>query len=183
MIRPVERFERAALLDILKERYEYEQFRRNNFDNIIGLPVSILALLVGALSAIAFQSETSWTFQRFGALVSMALIGISIGFLIRVFYGVKRKYSVLPSATVIREQYDKLHEYHRELNPVSSADDLKEDVDLSFQEDLIKWYTESASVNCQINDRRAEWLHTSKLWLILSLSVVFLLVIHKTIYP
>lgn len=170
----------SNLIEILKERYEHEQFRRNNFDNVIGLPVTIIALLIGGWSAFVFQAEQSWTVLRIGSTVCTLTIGVSIYFLIRVFFGFRREYDVLPTAQVIKNHYDKLVDYHKELAPGASIAELQEGVKLSFNEDLAKWYVESSDKNCAINDRRAECLHRSKLWLVLSLIIIFILMIYKT---
>jgi len=173
--------DKSSLIEILKGRYEYEQFRRNNFDNVIGLPITILALLIGGWSAFVFQVEGSWTFLKSGSSVCVLTIGISIFYLVKVFYGFGRKYDVLPTAKIIKAHYDKLIEYHRGLNPNANSVELQEQVNISFDEDLAKWYTDSSDLNCTINDQRAEFLHRSKLWLILSLFIIFMLVIYQII--
>jgi len=173
---------KSYLIEILKERYEHEQFRRNNFDNVINVPITILGLLIGGFSAFAFQDEQSWGFLKFGALICVGTIGLSIFFLIRVFYGAKRKYGVLPTAQVVKEQYEKLMAYHRELAPTASNDDLQKQVEIYFNDDLIKWYADSCDANCDINDRRAEFLHMAKFWLIMSLILTFILVTFKIIF-
>lgn len=170
---------KSYLIEALKDRYEHEQFRRNNFDNVINLPITILGLLIGGFSAFAFQNEQSWGFLKIGALTCVGTIGFSIFFLIRVFYGTQRKYAVLPTAQIIKEQHEKLITYHRELASSCSDDDLQKQIEISFNDDLIKWYADSCDVNCDINDSRAEFLHKSKFWLILSLILIFILVTYK----
>jgi small-conductance mechanosensitive channel len=165
--------DRSYLVDILKERYDYEQFRRNNYDNLINLPITILALLVGGLAAIATQGETLSDVIKYSVLASMVPISVSIYYLVRVFYGASRNYDVLPQAHDINEHYERLIQYHTELNQPS------EQVHLSFQDDLIKWYSDCSKVNCEVNDKRMSYFQKSKLWLIISIVVIFVLLVSK----
>jgi hypothetical protein len=162
--------EESDLVSILKERYEYEIFRRNNFDNVLGIPITVVALLIGAITTIVFQNEVAKLFLL-GSLVSVICISISILYLIRVFYGRKRKYDVLPDAEKIKQHYDDLVKFHIE--------DDSNAVNSSLNEAVVKWYVDCAKKNCEINDSRAESLHKSKLWVIFSLATVFLLVCYQ----
>lgn len=168
--------DKSYLIEVLKERYEYELFRRNNYDNLISLPITILALLIGGLAAIVTQGEFSNNIIRYGVLVGMLPVGISIYYLARVFYGLNRNYDVLPQAKDINEHYEKLSQYYVELNEPT------EHTHLSFQEDLIKWYSECSKANCAINDKRMDYFHKSKMWLIISIVIIFILLFSKIIF-
>lgn len=169
------------LIDILKDRYEYEQFRKNNFDNIIGIPITILSLLIGALAAFVFQEKIQcWV--RIVSVIGMVPIAMTIFHLVRCFFGFARKYDVLPNGSVIRDHYQKLVEYHGSKDSTESPERLEKNVIVSFQEDLAKWYTECNLANCKINDLRAEHLHWAKLWLIISIITIFILLIIQ-IFP
>jgi hypothetical protein len=175
------KLESALLIEILKDRYEYEQFRRNNFDNIIGIPVTILALLMSVLATFVFQEKQIHFSIKIGALFGMAPIAMAIFHLIRVFFGLKRKYDVLPTGDIIKDQYNRLSEFH-ETNETADSQELRHDKTiLSFQEDLAQWYTKCNVVNCKINDLRAEHFHWAKLWLIISINDIFILLILQII--
>lgn len=174
--------DKSYIIEILKERYEYEQFRRNNFDNAINLPITILALLIGGLAAIVTQQDLGNNIIQYGILIGMFPIGISIYFLIRVYYGIKRNYDVLPHGKDIYEHYEKLHKYHQEIDTKESSPDTLEQTNTSFQEDLINWYSECSKVNCRINDQRMNHFHKSKVWLIVSIAVIFILLCIKVIF-
>lgn len=169
------------LIEVLKERYEYEQFRKNNFDNVIGIPVTILALLMGGLATFGSQEKQFDVVIRIGALVGMIPIAMSIFHLIRVFFGFSRRYDVLPTADIISDQYEKLSEYHDSADATDSLDLRHKKLLLSFQEDLVKWYVASSKRNCEINDVRAEHFHKAKMWLIISIVVIFILLILQLI--
>lgn len=171
----------SILIDVLKDRYDYEQFRKNNFDNVIGIPVTILALLIGGLATFGAQEKQLDVIIRIGALVGIAPIALSIFHLIRVFFGLNRKYDVLPTGDIIKDHYDKLTEYHDSTDAEDPLDLRHKKVILSFQEDLAKWYVVSNKRNCEINDLRAEHLHKSKMWLIISIVVIFILFIVQII--
>lgn len=168
--------DKSYLIEVLKERYEYEQFRRNNYDNVINLPITILALLIGGLVAIVTQGEGINNVIKYSVLTTMLPIGISIYNLARVFYGSNRNYDVLPQAKDINEHYEKLCQYHEELN------DPSEHIHLSLQDDLIKWYSECSKANCAINDRRMDYFHKSKMWLIISIIIIFISLFIKIIF-
>lgn len=167
--------DKSYLIEVLRERYEYEQFRRNNYDNLLTLPVTVLALLIGGLAALVSQDVGISDVIRYSTLVAMLPIGTSIYYLARVFYGASRDYKVLPSAKDINDHYEKLCKYHEELNDPSKR------THLSFQDDLIKWYNECSKANCEINDRRMKYFHKSKIWLIISLVAIFILLLGKII--
>ncbi len=171
--------DKSYLIDVLKERYEYEQFRRSNFDNIINLPITILALLIGGLATILTQVELCNNIIRFGILATMLPIGISIYHLTCVFYGMNRNYDVLPQAKDINEHYEKLYKYHQDLN---SNDDPLDQTHVLFQQDLIKWYSDCSRMNCTVNDQRMEHFQKSKMWLIISVVIIFVLLAIKIIF-
>lgn len=172
----------SYLIDVLKERYEYEQFRRNNFDNVISLPITILVLLIGGLAAVVTQDELSNSIVRFGILAGMLPIGISIYHLTHVFYGANRDYDVLPQAKEINEHYEKLYKYHQDINSDEALNDPSAQTHISFQQDLIKWYSECSRMNCIINDKRMNHFQKSKKWLIISVIVIFILLSIKIIF-
>jgi hypothetical protein len=165
------------IIEVLKDRYEYEQFRKNNFDSVIGIPITVLSLLIGGLAAFAFREKEIHSWVRIGSLIGMAPIAMSMFHLVRVFFGLKRKYDVLPNGTVIRGQYQRLAKYHDAKDDVSPPEVREHRTIVSFQEDLAEWYTNCNLINCKINDLRAEHFHSAKLWLIISISVIFILLI------
>jgi hypothetical protein len=172
------------LLECLKERYEYEQFRRNNFDNQIGLPVTIVALLVAGLAALALPTDVS-SITKLGSLICFIPLGISIFNLAKVFYGADRKYDVLPTGKSIDEHYQKILTYCDQVKAANDSSSTKTDPEDILQGDFINWYIKCNEVNCDVNDLRAEAFHKSKKWLIWSLFGMFILVcIHviSTIY-
>lgn len=167
---------KQLLIECLKERYEYEQFRRNNFDNQIGLPVTIVALLIGGLTALALPTGNVSDIAKLGSLVCLVPLGISIINLAKVFYGADRKYDVLPTGKMINEHYQKIVNYCQQLNEEDGPGLLKRDPEDILQEDIIQWYIQCNEVNCLVNDIRAEAFHRSKKWLIWSLVAMFILV-------
>ena len=168
--------DKSYLIEVLKGRYEYEQFRRNNYDNIISLPITLLALLIGGMAAIVMHGTLTDYLVRYSILIAMIPAGISTYYLVRVYYGSNRNYDVLPEAKSIREHYEELTKYHEKLS------DSSDQVHLSFQEDLINWYCECSKINGIVNDQRMEYFHKSKMWLIVSIVLIFVLLCIKVIF-
>lgn len=158
---------RDQLIDLLKDRYQYELSRRNRFDDIMSLPVTVLTLIFAGIFYViseVYSIELSCIYKAFftAAIGIMLLLSFfAILALVYVFFGYKREYCTFPESKLMIERYKELQSYF-EGERRSKRDIL---IAEEFKNYTIKWYFECNNHNMITNDRRAAALHTFKMLL------------------
>ncbi|QPH40528.1 hypothetical protein [Pedobacter endophyticus] len=156
-----------ALIDILKEKYEYENERKRYYDNVINLPISLLAFIITGIYFIVTESnQTTWfnTAKPFIIFPLLFSSVISMFFLFRVFFKRKRKYSSFPSSETVFDDYQKLLNWHI----INSAQGNNNSFNEDFDDFIIEWYRKCNKNNTTVNDERAADFHASKMFIGLS---------------
>lgn len=155
----------AGLLEVLKEKYEYENERKRYYDNVINLPVSLLAFIItGTYFIISEHSEVEW-FNRTKPYLIFSLLGcsvISMFFLFRVFFKRKRKYNAFPDSAAVHTSYKAVIDWYNALPETNKKSTNVED---EFQDYIVQWYLDCNNANTAVNDERAEDFHSSKMFI------------------
>ncbi|TFF34394.1 hypothetical protein [Mucilaginibacter psychrotolerans] len=156
------------IVDVLKEKYEYELERKRYYDDVISLPVSLIAFIVtGTYFIVAENSLPSWlcTIRPILVLLSTISTIVTMYFLSRVYFGLKRFYCSFPSSSDVLSDYGKIKELHSD-----EADEEKRKIliENEFTNCIIKWYTDANDENLAVNDLRAEAFHRAKLAILIS---------------
>ena len=155
----------VTIIDILKEKYEYENERKRYYDNVITLPVSLLAFIVTGIYFITNEKVTARWFIYINSCIIYPLLlscVVSMFFLFRVFFGHKRKYCSFPETRIVLSDYYKIKDYYNSLSP--NADNTTK-IDIEFRDFVIKWYLDISDNNIKVNDTRAENFHLSKIFI------------------
>lgn len=156
---------KESIIAILKEKYEYENERKRYFDGVINLPVSLLAFIVGGLYFIISEGNKPIWFNNIKSYIIIALLGstiVSMFYLFRVFFGLKRRYCSFPSTKVVLEDYEKIK---KSLEKTPQNGDIDDAIDNKFNEFIIYWYKDINENNIIVNDIRAENFHNSKIFI------------------
>lgn len=154
------------IISVLKDKHEYENQRRNYYDNSISLPVSLIAFIIaGCYFILTSKTGVVWVDMLMPFLILPLIICtvVSMFFLFRVFYGYKRRYGSFPMSSEVLKDYENIKDYHKNYFPRTQNADDKIDEDLD--EFVIKWYIDSNDVNTKSNDVRMDNFHCSKLWI------------------
>lgn len=164
---------KEQLVKILKEKYDYENERKRYFDNVITLPVTLLAFIVAGMYVIIIDKESPKWFTDFIHIVIYPILlstVISMFFLFRVYFGLKRKYNTFPSSKVVMDDYKKIEDYYKSINETKNVEKKISD---DFDDFIISWYKTINENNIVVNDRRMDNFHYSKF----SIGVSYLLAI------
>jgi hypothetical protein len=178
---------RNNLIDIgfYKEQYYHEHIRRNEIDNAIGLPSTLLTFLIGG-GLYLFKGSNfliincsliypNIMFTLFGALFIISL-GTTIFYLMKIYANNLMKYLYLPSPTALLKRESELHEFflsfyqeNQMSNPEQEALNISKK---QFEEDLVNYYVNFAAKNQSINDIRLLDLYSARRFLILSIILI-----------
>lgn len=154
-----------SLIEILKEKYEYENERKRYYDNVITLPITLLAFVVAGIYVIVVDDtiRESWYNNLIPWLIIVIIIGTvtCMYFLFRVFFGFKRKYGSFPDSETVLNDYRALEEYHKTVSPTANIKELVENDFININ--LVKWYSDINNPNIRVNDIRADNYHYLKI--------------------
>ncbi len=147
----------------LKERYDFELQRKEQLTSALTMPVGVLSVLGGALTAMArsftyHDPLVTGFFLVF--LVSAVVCFFVCAFrLIRAYHA--QTYIYLPLLGEF-EQYEEEDRQWRSYVEHNGGD-------LSAEEDFDSWLRKriinAADANTKSNDQRSKWLHQSRTWL------------------
>jgi hypothetical protein len=145
---------RNNLIDVgfFKEQYYHEHIRRNEIDNAIGLPSTLLTLLIGG-GLYLFKSSKfliincafiypNIILTLFGSLFIISL-GTTIFYLMKIYANNLMKYLYLPSPTALLKRETELYEFYLSFyqeNQISNPE--QEALNSSknqFEEDLLTY--------------------------------------------
>ncbi len=150
------------LIEILKEKYEYENERKLYYDDVISLPVTLLGFIVaGVYFIVNDENKVPW-FENSKPFFIYPLIlttVVSMYFLYRVFFGLKRKYCSFPETTDVMKDYKNIKDYYA--NQAQNSQ-IQKNIDNDFNDFIIKWYTDINDNNIKVNDTRMNNFHYSK---------------------
>lgn len=154
------------LIDILKQKFEHEVARRNEFDNALSLPIALLSFIIpGIYFAVKEVNKDYSQFMKyFLVLYTSTLIISTVWTIHRLyrFYFIGTQYQSLPSSDVIIDVYDtsKVIDDVVSDNLNSRPDDLY--IVSELDKFLIKSYKECTAINGAINDKREVLFQTAK---------------------
>jgi len=176
---------RDTLIDILKEKYEYENKRKQTLDDSLNLPVSLLSFLTAG--AFIFLTDTNDKWMSLASVVGKwvlliaLLITTTISFvnLYVVFFGLRREYSSFPDSDQVHDSYLNLIERHYEVDD----EQLKEQYLISdLKEYSIIWYKDCNRQNIIANDKRNDAFFRARMWLGISMIIGILVLLFICIY-
>ncbi|MEN0095856.1 MAG: hypothetical protein AAGB30_10760 [Pedobacter sp.] len=160
------------LLELLRDRYDQESTRYKEFENALGLPVTILTALLAGLYIVGTDIDV-WkcdglTFVLLYALsVLLGLfIIVTICLLACVYWGINRAWHTLPESKTIKEvDVPELSRYVNEVAPDNFEVRMVEEL----KTNAIDWYTECNTTNTSINNYRGIKMFYARLFLLASL--------------
>jgi len=168
------------IISLLKDKFDYEQKRKDDFETSLGIPITILsALFAGAyfvVSDSSLQGINCSLLTIKWILVILLLVSLvtTLVLLFIVYFGFKRYYFSFPdSDTVYNTDYKALEEYTKE----HYADSYEESLLDNLKNKVIHWYLDCNTNNTSVNDRRSNALYYAKMSICISLSVGLALLI------
>lgn len=168
------------VITILREKYEYELARKRYFDDILGVPVTILSFLIASMyvvvtdkdfyNSICYINVIKWALIT-ALFISCVCTGIC---LYRVYFGFNRLYSSFPeSEKIVNEDYENLKKYHTDYNAKNAESAIVE----SLKDYIITWYKDCNTNNTQINDNRGNAYYWARLTIGIALGIGLLLLV------
>lgn len=168
------------VISLLKEKFDYEQKRKDDIENSLGVPITILSALFagvyfvvsdGSLQGINCSVVTiKWTL----IILLLASLTITLIFLFVVYFGFNRRYCSFPDSNTIYNIDFKSLEIHAKEH---YSDKYEETLTFNLKERAIQWYLECNANNTVVNDKRANSLFYAKLAICISLSIGLALLI------
>ena len=167
------------LITVMKDKYDHEMGRKDNFETSLNIPITILSAMFAGLYFVITDSQLI-SYSCPITTIKWILISLlftscitTMGLLFRVYFGYKRSYCVFPeSHTVFNIDYRRLEDYTKQH---SSSDMYESDLSEHLKDNIIKWYLDCNEHNTPVNDSRAEALFYARLFLCISLSLGLLL--------
>ncbi|MBM2813032.1 MAG: hypothetical protein HW416_3791 [Chloroflexi bacterium] len=150
-------------LDFLKERYEFELDRKEKLTAALTLPVGVLSLLGGALTAMA----RSFTYKDLtvSGFFLVFLVAAVLSFFICAYRLMRAYHAQTYIYLPLLSEFETFEEEDRQWRAYVEATGG----DLSNEEDFDSWLRKriinAADANTRSNDQRAKWLHQSRSWL------------------
>ena len=166
--------------DFLKDRYDYELQRREQLTAALTLPVGVLTVLGGAMTAMArsFSYQDGLLTWVFGILLGLAVIAF-----FRCMFDLGRAYHrqthiYLPLLGELRETREKWRAFYKELHQRVSYEEEHQDgsnddlfqheehqggVDDLFQHELEERIIDAADRNTRNNDQRSRYLFSARI--------------------
>ncbi len=175
---------RISLIEIgfYKEQYDREQTRKNDIDNSIGLPSTLLTILVGGGLYLLKNSKfinNGFCFVYPNILIlsfcSLYIISIctSIIFLMKIYANNLMKYLYLPSPSDLLKRESELYNhyllFYKSIQILNPEEESIKSSKQQFEEDLLAYYVNFASKNQALNDSRLLDLYKARRFLILSI--------------
>lgn len=159
-------------VDFYKELHNREQGRRTDIDNAINIPIGLITLIIGLISYF-FQEKIEFLKECYAKCFIFLII---ISLLISIFYIAKGfndllkgyEYAYLPKPI-------ELFNYENEVSIFNSNVDEaeKQNYEAYLKENLAR----IATINKQINDKRLEYLHYAKKFIIIAFILTIFLII------
>ena len=153
--------------DFLKDRYDYELQRREQLTAALTLPVGVLTVLGGAMTAMArsFSYQDGLLTWVFGILLGLAVIAF-----FRCMFDLGRAYHrqthiYLPLLGELRETREKWQAFYKEVHQRVSYEDEHQDEsdDDLFQHELEERIIDAADRNTRNNDKRSRYLFSARI--------------------
>lgn len=162
------------VISLLKDKYDYEQKRKDDFETSLGIPITILsALFAGAYfvvsdSALQGINCSLLTIKWILIVLLLLFLVATLVLLFIVYFGFKRYYCSFPdSNTVYNTDFKALEVYTKE----HFADSYEESLLDNLKDKVIHWYLDCNNNNTTVNDRRGIALYYAKLAICVSLSI------------
>lgn len=166
------------LLDLLKEKYDYERERRRYYDEGLNIPVAILTLIIGGTyTLLTNDSIEKVSFSSACVIAILVLAVVSLFYLWRTYFGYNRRYCSFPDSNTVINRYTALKLYHKKNTGIECEENdlinkhFKEDL----EEDIIEYYRDINSNNITVNDLRGDSLHKAKMYIGFSICLAILL--------
>ncbi|MGM9476502.1 hypothetical protein ACS5PU_08725 [Pedobacter sp. GSP4] len=168
------------IISLLKDKYDYEQKRKDDFESSLGTPITVLsALFAGSYFVVSDPSLNGIncslvTIKWILVILLMSALIITLIFLFIVYFGFKRRYCSFPdSNTVYNGDFKSLEQYTKEHYPETYEEVLMD----SLKDRAIQWYLDCNNNNTSVNDTRGNSLFRAKLSICISLGIGLALLI------
>lgn len=160
-------------VDFYKELHNREFNRKKELDDAANLPLGLVTLMVGLVTYFINEGNTILNFVFFKVIICImiAFLMVSCFFIIlslnNFLKGYSYKYLPMPSD---------LFKFENETLSYNSQKSVEEEKKIDYSTYLKEKFSEIATVNKKINDKRGLYLYRSKLFLTLTfiLSLVLL---------
>ncbi|MBB6236908.1 putative membrane protein [Pedobacter sp. AK013] len=168
------------VISLLRDKYEYEQKRKEDFESSLGTPITVLsALFAGSYFVVSDSSLIGIncslvTIKWILVILLLIALVVTLIFLFVVYFGFKRRYCSFPdSNTVYNGDFKALEQYAKENYPETSEEVLMD----NLKDRAIEWYLDCNNNNTAVNDTRGNSLFYAKLSICISLSIGLALLI------
>lgn len=164
------RIKKGSVMDMhqfYKEHYFYEAGRRHQLTNALAIPIGILTLIAGALTAMFNHIALPITYVKIAILICLTidavLLTIAAYWLIRSYYDYS--YGYIATSQELKEYFEKLTVLHAGNTTLSEQ---------KLEEYINSQYAEHTHRNVNNNDRKAYCIHMANGFLIAAVCFVFL---------
>ncbi len=149
--------------EFVKDRYDFELDRKEKLTAALTLPVGVLSVLGGALTAMArsftYSNQLVTGFFVVFVVSAVASFFVCAYRLIRAYHA--QTYVYLPLLSEFERYEEEDQEWRSYVEHTGG--------DLSAEDDFDAWLRKriinAADENTRSNDRRSKWLHQSRMWL------------------
>jgi hypothetical protein len=144
----------------LKTRYDYELDRRDKLTTALAMPVGLLTVFGGSMTAMA-RSFTYQDQRLTIAFLVFLVLGVCafFGCAWRLWHAYSRQtYEYLPLLSELREAQREWRLFFEEAHAPGA--------DEAFGEEFDTRIIKAADENTRLNDNRAGWIHQSRQWLL-----------------
>lgn len=175
-------------IEFYKEQFLFEYERKKFHDRMLQYPTTLIIIFIGGVlysykdyfgsNQIGWESNLDRVF-----IILLMLFAISssftIYFLARIFHGMTRRYSFLPTADFIHYHEMTLYKHHYKYGSADSKPakriDAQENTCLDLQRILKKYYIEMTAENQKINDKRSTNFFNTRISLFIDL-ILFIVI-------
>lgn len=163
-----------ALFPLYKEKYEYELERKRYYDNLVNLPITLIAFLVAGVYIVISDSHVSTWFNtpRIILIVLIFLCIISgFIFLFQLYFTYRKRYEAFPDSLTVKSHYENI--------ALVAAGQPNENklIKSEFNNAIENWYIKVNTKNTATNDNRGDLYKNLNLALTLAYSLGFILFI------
>ena len=172
------------LISILKDKYDHEMVRKSDFESSLNIPITLLSALLAGIYFVTSDTTIASSMCNLKTVKWILLIllflscMVTIVFLFIVYFGYRRSYCTFPeSNVVVNVDFKQLEQYNKEHN----ADKYEESLLETLRDRVVSWYLNCNNHNTPVNDKRGNALYYARMFLLISLSIGFILLIFMCI--
>lgn len=168
------------LISLLKDKFDYEHVRRNELDNALNIPITIITALLAGLFIVISDKTMACSIESLESIKFILIISLFISsattifLLLKVYFGYKRSYCAFPESKIMYEEDFKYLQKHNKKHNLSTYEAT---LTTHMKEYVVKWYLDCNNQNTPVNDRRGEAMFQARLGLCVSIGLGFLLLI------